>query len=384
MEGFDLNVFRTRYELPEIFLTTLNYGFYAFHVLNSLFDPSHKIPWLDVPIAIKAELHQIAFVVFQALQRAIRLEWDVYDYAEVLEQEDLTEGEQMERFPPNIGTFDGTRKYLDVEHEPCAFIDRNGRILWLYLPAIIREDRWTEICDAVAKVSATPNPPFGRPPSLSKADYTKRFKDSPQLARGATHLFPADFEPRSRSSLPSDLPFPCLPFRVDERYHGFWLLDNIGSDTMAILGAVLALAQPALFHVSLEMFERLSNRDVSVGQPWVFDEVLRRWASPFQSFSIYNDHSQPPHRYANTHPMGFDLFLSAGDVLANRFTAPTLGREFYFDPGTICIGLGHLICHGWVTGGDGDHIVCHFSVMEELANYFDYLMAPPSDNDCTC
>ena len=70
MEDFDLNVFRTRYDLPEIFLTTLNYGFYAFHVLNSLFHPTYKIPWLDVPIAIKAELHQIAFVVFQALQRA--------------------------------------------------------------------------------------------------------------------------------------------------------------------------------------------------------------------------------------------------------------------------------------------------------------------------
>ncbi|EAU80378.2 hypothetical protein CC1G_12677 [Coprinopsis cinerea okayama7 len=391
----DLNVFRSRYDLPPVYEATLDYAFYALHVLHRLFEPQHKIPWMDIPIRVKSELHQLAFVVYQAIRRKIHLQWSIEDYAKVLHDEDLTEGEQMVRFPPDSGTSDGTSDRLDIEHEPCVFVDKNGRILWWYLPAIIRESRWMEFCNTVVSASALTHPPFGRPPAMPRSQYQTLFREGSQFARGAARFSPAHFE--ASSSVSPDIPYPSLPFRVDERFQGFAILDAIGSETMAIIGAVLALTQPVLFHVSLEMLERMADGVVTVGQPWVFHEVLRKWTSPFQTFTIYNNFSRPPHRFSDTHPMASDILLSAGAGECHRFTCPTLGREFHFDPGTICAGLTHLVCHGWAAAGNSDHLVCQFSVCEdliqyvsphrpifpftedELGGYFHYLFEPPLD-----
>jgi hypothetical protein len=79
-----------------------------------------------------------------------------------------------------------------------------------------------------------------------------------------------------------------------------------------------------------------------------------------------NNCSYPIHRDDYIHPNAYSLYLSLGDRCPNRFLSPTLGRDFHFDPGTVCIGLASKLGHGWCFTGNGDYSTLKLSISDRL------------------
>ncbi|KAG2019708.1 hypothetical protein CC2G_005121 [Coprinopsis cinerea AmutBmut pab1-1] len=314
---FDWNVFRCHYDVPENLRKAVHYGMYAIHLFCKFsLDSAHDVPpFGDINLIVRSEIHQIVHGVRMALDCKIHLEWAIEDYLKSFD-DGTTDVERSQRFPPNPGTHKSGLPFDEV-HYPCTFVDKNGRIVWWYLPAIIRESRWEKICDTVFSLSRACPRAFSRPRHISSADFHASFKIGDQFAQGQAIMYPAGY---FEGDMDYDIPFPSRSFRHADRYFGFEFLDMLETDTMAIIGTVLALTQPVLFHVSLEMFEKLHQGNVSVGQPWVFHEVLSRWASPFGAYTVFNNCDHPRHRFSFSHPSSSTLYLSIGDPQHSRFS----------------------------------------------------------------
>ncbi|EAU80242.2 hypothetical protein CC1G_13325 [Coprinopsis cinerea okayama7 len=384
---FDWNVFRCHYDVPENLRKAVHYGMYAIHLFCKFsLDSAHDVPpFGDINLIVRSEIHQIVHGVRMALDCK---KWAIEDYLKSFD-DGTTDVERSQRFPPNPGTHKSGLPFDEV-HYPCTFVDKNGRIVWWYLPAIIRESRWEKICDTVFSLSRACPRAFSRPRHISSADFHASFKIGDQFAQGQAIMYPAGY---FEGDMDYDIPFPSRSFRHADRYFGFEFLDMLETDTMAIIGTVLALTQPVLFHVSLEMFEKLHQGNVSVGQPWVFHEVLSRWASPFGAYTVFNNCDHPRHRFSFSHPSSSTLYLSIGDPQHSRFVSNLLARDFHFDPGTVCIGLASCISHGWSSCGAGEQATVQFTTCGrlldetepyrtifpmtsvELAAYVDYILS---------
>ena len=124
-------------------------------------------------------------------------------------------------------------------------------------------------------------------------------------------------------------------------------------DSLILLGAILKVVHPELYHTSLAGLLTLGGREP-------YEPVLQQWGTPFNALSIIVNRQAPLHRDTQTRNEWYDMLLSIGDYSSAELHLPGLGLDFTYPSGTMVIFSGSLLRHG-VTVRDADRIcIAHY------------------------
>jgi hypothetical protein len=118
------------------------------------------------------------------------------------------------------------------------------------------------------------------------------------------------------------------------------------TESMAILSAITALVQPDVWECGFQVIEAIHTGRIQLCHPESTANSIRRWGSCFNGLLIVNDRQTPLHRDLYTPLWAYDLFATFGPYKDCRFSCPTIGRSFAYDPGCAMVGCTRLIEHG--------------------------------------
>ena len=116
-------------------------------------------------------------------------------------------------------------------------------------------------------------------------------------------------------------------------------------ETNALIGALLYLVHPELFHQQMGVLEELYGGSLKVGKRALMEEAFEGWSSPFTGFALIANRESALHRDKNGGKLLLDLLAAFGRYTGGRLDVPLLGR-FAYNPGTGFVLPGHLFQHG--------------------------------------
>ncbi|EAU81764.2 hypothetical protein CC1G_13115 [Coprinopsis cinerea okayama7 len=318
---------------------------YILRLLREQLFPGHPpTPWpKDIPIRLQVECHQIVAVVVKAFLNAEHLAWALHDYK--VQKGKLTAAELLARFPPaSRQKGDGTPYIKD---EPFIVVDSVGRILLWYLPNIVSSARQAVILEAISWLSfdAPETPLLTKPCEFRRHEGT--FTPSGPLVRSGVATFascwPVPMKSRDQKD-PSSSLRPSTTFS-DPRNGGLEFLEKV-SESMAILGAILAAVHPAQFEAGLDVLAHLNAGSIVTQEPALLRQVLELWSTPFTAFSVVNNRDTWLHLDPKSPPRAYDLLYTGGRYSDARFEVPSLGLRCRYNPGTVVALLAALFEHG--------------------------------------
>lgn len=144
-----------------------------------------------------------------------------------------------------------------------------------------------------------------------------------------------DIPPRpSRSMRNPDIPSSEFLLRMKE--------------SLAVLGAILAVIQPALFLSGIEVLGYLADGGIETlpTDREVLKVVANHWASPFSALSVINNRQTDIHRDLHSPKSCYDLLYTGGAYSNGRFDVPALGLRARYEPGTVVGLLARIFPHG--------------------------------------
>ncbi|KAG2021221.1 hypothetical protein CC2G_006476 [Coprinopsis cinerea AmutBmut pab1-1] len=292
---------------------------YILRLLREQLFPGHPpTPWpKDIPIRLQVECHQIVAVVVKAFLNAEHLAWALHDYK--VQKGKLTAAELLARFPPaSRQKGDGTPYIKD---EPFIVVDSVGRILLWYLPNIVSSAR--QVGSSIVAL-------FDSLLTGSKAVILEAISwlsfdapETPLLTK------PCEFRRHEGTFTPSGPLRPerslvvseALHHRSDPRNGGLEFLEKV-SESMAILGAILAAVHPAQFEAGLDVLAHLNAGSIVTQEPALLRQVLELWSTPFTAFSVVNNRDTWLHLDPKS-PPGRTTCFTQEDVTA------TLGSRYH-------------------------------------------------------
>ncbi|EAU93541.2 hypothetical protein CC1G_02771 [Coprinopsis cinerea okayama7 len=362
--SFDRTLYRSQYQLGPLLTKAFEYAFYALSLIDHMTDPEppEAPPDVrsDIPLLIRSELQQAANQVHEGLKHALRLPWSLEEFQEAHAECGNDEQELLRRCPPPPHPPNTPHHQATAHYMPTFFIDKNGRVVFAYLPAILRASRWENLFKAAFPIF-TPTTDEHR----NFLDYSFRsFKSSSfSLPSGGVRLYPAA---TTSFRFPTvHYPEPAVAFkRADIRPHAFKLLESIEPDTFGILAAVLAMINPDHFHAALEVLEGLHIGTIWSGDKTLREEVMKRWGFPFTCVDFLSNLLYPCWERSDYRPHDLALYVSLGNTSLPLFRVPGLERQFHFDSGTICVGFPHILPITWCSKNDDDHLVVVGSFMD--------------------
>ncbi|KAH6867657.1 hypothetical protein BKA70DRAFT_1493935 [Coprinopsis sp. MPI-PUGE-AT-0042] len=292
----------------------LTQGFFA-----RRFNPEHLLQPKTFDYKVQAECHQIAAIVAQARSNPVVLPWTVLDYV-------------SGNIPPSTATY--------ASRVPTLFVDREGAILWWFLPGVIQEHRQEIMRYAVHQLFVgdkayadidTGNSEGGRP-SL----YTHPSCDYGALGRVDVSLWPQGLGGEAHASDAG----------------GDFLEAMAGS--FAILGAIQAITAPGVFDIAIDIATQLSChvRSSAIDER---NAALAHWAVPATNVSVACNQDAPIARADDLEPMTYSLVATLGSYILSKFQVPDLNFHCHDSPGTVMVGMMGLFPHGFARG-DGNRI----------------------------
>ena len=145
-------------------------------------------------------------------------------------------------------------------------------------------------------------------------------------------------------------------------------LDAI-SESNAILSAILAVMNPALYDAGWETVKRLR------ATPEIGSHILNQWASVFSGIAVISNRDTPAHRDNNSRWHWHEMLATLGSYRNCSLELPGLGISLEYSPGTVVGFLGNTLEHE-VRGFEGDR-VCYAYFMRD--NVYDWAKVAASD-----
>ncbi|KAG2005822.1 hypothetical protein CC2G_002190 [Coprinopsis cinerea AmutBmut pab1-1] len=358
--SFDRTLYRTQYKVGPLLEQGFRYAFYALSLLDNMIDTEKREVKSDLPLLIRAELQQAANQVFEGFQNALRMPWSLEEFEEAYAECGDNEEELVRRCPPPQDLHDTPNNHATSHYTPTFFVDKNDRLLFAYVPAMLRESRWQNLLQATT--------PIFNQASREHSKFIRHSSHSVKartfgLQPGVLILYPGIITSYKFPTV--HYPEPAAAFKNPHiRPHVFELLDTIDPDTFGILCAVLAMIHPDRFHAAFEILEGLHNGTIWSGDKSLREEIMKRWGFPFTCVGFFSNLKHPYWERSDVLKNDLALYLSMGSTSLTSFTVPGLHRKFHFDPGTICVGFPHVFPVSWSSSEDGDQLTFVGSFMD--------------------
>ena len=126
---------------------------------------------------------------------------------------------------------------------------------------------------------------------------------------------------------------------------------RVMEETMALLGGVLAVINPATFNAGITCVKAMSESD-SIAKAEHFGDILETWTSPYTAISLMSNRDTPLHRDNGGGYSYMDMLLSVSEYTHGEFHAPGLGKTYWYVPGTVIGICGRVVRHGAAASGE--------------------------------
>jgi Oxygenase domain of the 2OGFeDO superfamily len=136
---------------------------------------------------------------------------------------------------------------------------------------------------------------------------------------------------------------PSLSFRTP-RQGGLQFMEML-SESLSIIGAILAVVHPTLFEAGLDAIAELYSGPIDVGHPDLLRKVLEIWGSPFTAVSVIVNRETELHRDTSSPVHAYDILYTGGGYSEGRFEVHGLGLRCRYNPGTVVATLAAVFPH---------------------------------------
>ena len=126
-------------------------------------------------------------------------------------------------------------------------------------------------------------------------------------------------------------------------------------DSLALLGAVLALIHPQLAVRGFSILRGIQNGEIINDATNSLRQERVLWPSPFNAFSIISNRSTQLHRDGKGFAPFYDVLTTIGEYTEGWFNVPGIGLRFQYNPGTMIGICGKVLAHE-VAEVDADRI----------------------------
>jgi hypothetical protein len=123
-----------------------------------------------------------------------------------------------------------------------------------------------------------------------------------------------------------------------------WLAES--AESFSLMGALLAIIHPNLFHTGLNAFQKIINNPTLVKEGDAVLHILNLWTSPFSGYGLISNCTTPLHRDNNSQAPWYDFLTTIGPYSDCKLHLHNLGVELQYDSGTMVALLGKVIRHG--------------------------------------
>lgn len=118
------------------------------------------------------------------------------------------------------------------------------------------------------------------------------------------------------------------------------------TDTIALIGVLLALAHPELYRMQMDVMRELHDGKLQVDNREHMQRLFEHWSTPFTAFALTANRETEYHRNTQGGQSLMDIFAVFGRYSGGRLEVPLLGSRFVYNPGTAFILPAHLFEHG--------------------------------------
>ncbi|EAU89813.2 hypothetical protein CC1G_09395 [Coprinopsis cinerea okayama7 len=303
--------------------------------LHPQLSPSQPPPGLSLQLQSEARL--IAACLCKALDNPLQLKWTTNTYMENRHKKRST----LETLCPPFVDSNGPPNSV-LRDEPFLVIDLSGRVVMCYLPSVICKERQAIIREAITWLSNVPQvPPLTQKPDGNFRVNPGKFSPSTTDIRSGVVTYASTWPMAGHPDGPWA---PSANFK-NPKGGGLSFLEMI-SESLAVLGAILAVIHPALFEAGVEVLSRLNSGYIEVRDYDLLKQVLNHWSSPFTAFSVITNRQTDLHRDSLSPTDAFDMLYTSGDYDDGRFEVPGLGIRCRYDPGTVIALLTAVFEHG--------------------------------------
>lgn len=119
-------------------------------------------------------------------------------------------------------------------------------------------------------------------------------------------------------------------------------------ESAALIGAILSIIHPQLFHQGIEAFRVLATHGVDFVEDQVqLRQALNVWTSPFSALSVITNRGTPLHCDTKGRNEWFDFLVALGeDDSLGTMAFPGLGITVEYNPATMIAIAGKVVRHG--------------------------------------
>ncbi|KAG2005819.1 hypothetical protein CC2G_002187 [Coprinopsis cinerea AmutBmut pab1-1] len=370
-------MYRGHYDVPPRLQHTLGYSFYALTLYHEVLTGKHANgPQEDigVPDAVREELNAIIHKVAEARKRTVRFQWSWKEFQDGYDECRYDIDLLLQRFPAPAHDSDSRIDY------PVSFEDRDGRLLYIYVPSLLRKTRIKNIFDASCKIFRSDSSLVGNILRRSVEEHSKILPPNPTIQTGCFQLFPAKGHQRI---LPWVQPIPASTTFSDPQLRpiAYDFLDAIDPETAGVLGAVLALTSPNHLHVVYELFEALHTGRTDAQDEHLLSDIMLHWPFPFTDVYLSANAQQEDSHRSHYRPHTLNLYLSAGLSTAGYLQVDGLQRQFAFEAGSIAVGYPGIFLSELYPGGKDDQVMFVGSYDDVLRRAYTPVLHPLPFND---
>jgi hypothetical protein len=123
-------------------------------------------------------------------------------------------------------------------------------------------------------------------------------------------------------------------------------------ESMVLLGAIMSIVQPEVYHTGRRALEKLFNEPDFVNKQVELFDALEVWWTPFSAMSVVSNRETPLHRDMGGRVEWSDMLIALGEYHHGRFALPGLGLTYRYNPGTVLAFSGKAFEHGATCPGN--------------------------------
>lgn len=128
-------------------------------------------------------------------------------------------------------------------------------------------------------------------------------------------------------------------------------MDN-AKESFALIGAIMSIVQPELYHTGRGALEKLFNEPDVVGKHIELFDALEAWWIPFSAMTVVSNRETPLHRDMGGRVDWCDMLIALGKYEHGRLALPGLGVTYRYNPGTVVAFSGMAFEHGATCPGN--------------------------------
>ncbi|KAH6907258.1 hypothetical protein BKA70DRAFT_1401130 [Coprinopsis sp. MPI-PUGE-AT-0042] len=276
--------------------------------------------------------YRVSDVVMEAMTNQFVVPWSADD---VMEQVRSRKRGFTRTLPEALGnTLRGGKdwpRYLTIVDHPCHVVDKDGKVLLVYLPGVLRADQQVTVDAAVEGLGKAAE---GQLVTKKEGNWRALEKYFKQPQEG-TPVGVASYSPcwfTMGHPAPAFKPKLSATIRQSDGSDGGIPFVTAMQEEFALIGSALRILHPEQYAIGLQAWKELRRQvDTKAAQGFggLMGLLLDTWASPFTVAQVISNRRSPLHCDTKGFPHWYDGLVTYGHYQGGFFETPGLGRKLH-------------------------------------------------------